>query len=64
MEHISNSPLVGKTIEEAEALCKDAGIHFRVVSRDGQSYMVTDDYDPERLNLTVVKGIVENTERG
>jgi len=49
---------VGLTVEKASALAKEHGIRTRVVSVDGEEYMVTQDYLPERLNFTVVKGVV------
>lgn len=50
--------LVGKTVKKARAAAEAEGYEFRVVSVDGQSKPVTMDYNPQRLNATVVDGVV------
>lgn len=46
------------------ALLRSAGIQCRVVRRDGKSYMVTQDYCPDRVNVSVVRGYVSNISYG
>jgi heat shock protein HslJ len=43
---------------EAQAAVEGAGLTFRVVSRDGESFAVTDDYSITRINVVVVDGAV------
>lgn len=50
--------LVGLTEADVTAQIKDAGLTFRVVSRDGVALAVTKDYSPRRINLEIVNGIV------
>ncbi len=57
-ERPAAAAFVGLTLEKATALAEEHGIRTRVVSVDGEEYMVTQDFLPERLNFTVVKGVV------
>jgi len=50
--------LVGLTVKKARAAATAEGYDFRVVSVDGVSKPVTMDYNPQRLNATVVDGVV------
>jgi len=50
--------LLFKKEEEVVSVLKDKNISFRVAERDGQSYMLTQDYRPTRLNLIVNGGII------
>lgn len=50
--------LVGQTEEDAIKLLEAASSRYRVVKRDGESFMVTMDFDPMRFNLIVENGIV------
>ncbi|BCU78545.1 hypothetical protein [Luteolibacter sp. LG18] len=56
--------LIGLTLKEAEELADKAKVPHRVVSIDGQSRPVTMDYRQDRLNFTVVKGIVTGVKKG
>lgn len=60
----ADSAFVGLTLEKAAALAAEHGIPARVVSVDGEERMVTQDYSEERLNFTVVKGVVTKVTRG
>lgn len=48
----------GMTKEEAEAQAVINGLRCRVVSSDGEYFVVTQDYDASRLNLHLVDNIV------
>jgi hypothetical protein len=50
--------LVGQRVGRARAAAEAEGYDFRVVSVDGKSRPVTMDYNPQRLNATVVDGLV------
>jgi heat shock protein HslJ len=50
--------VVGLPEAEAQAAVEGAGLTFRVVSRDGESFAVTDDYSLTRINVVVVDGAV------
>jgi hypothetical protein len=50
--------LVGLTESDATAQIEEAGLTFRVVSRDGVGLPATKDYSPRRINLEIVDGLV------
>jgi len=56
--------VVGMTEEKAQRTVAEAGLVFRVVSRDGEGLAVTDDYSVVRVNATVVDGEVTETTVG
>lgn len=49
---------VGKRLEDAQAVCKAERIPCRISSRDGESYMLTMDYNPGRYNFSVEGEVV------
>lgn len=49
---------VGKKSSELITQLESQGIRVRVASEDGESYMLTCDYNPRRVNLNIEKGIV------
>jgi predicted SpoU family rRNA methylase len=49
---------VGRNIDEVQKEFKKSGGKCRVLVRDGQSYMVTMDYNPSRYNFSVEKDII------
>ena len=55
---------LGLTEEEAVAKAEEAGRRWRVVKRDDQSFPVTRDYRPDRLNFTVKDGKITNVTSG
>lgn len=55
---VFGATLIGKKVAKARAEATDEGYEFRVVSVDGESKPVTQDYRPDRLNATVVDGRV------
>lgn len=44
--------------KDASACASSMGLDVRVVSRDGEEYVVTMDYSPTRVNFSVERGIV------
>ena len=50
--------LVGKSIVVVEAKVRKAGCELRVVERDGQALVVTEDYIPTRINVVTEAGEV------
>ena len=48
--------IIGKTEKEAEHALKRTGKKMRVTQRDGESYMVTMDWLPDRINVVVERG--------
>ncbi|MEY4365942.1 MAG: hypothetical protein RLZZ305_1286 [Actinomycetota bacterium] len=50
--------LVGLTEDEATRVATGAGWTIRVVSRDGEDFLVTTDWQGNRVNITVVDGTV------
>jgi heat shock protein HslJ len=50
--------VIGMTEAEAKRTVEEAGYVFRVVSRDGVSFPITEDYSVTRINVTVVKDLV------
>jgi hypothetical protein len=55
---------VGLTEAEAESEAADRGWTTRVVAEDGEGFMVTEDYNEERVNLVVEDGTVTAAARG
>jgi hypothetical protein len=56
--------LVGLTLDGARTEAAAAGWTVRVVSQDGEDFMVTLDYVEKRANLTVVDGVVTKATEG
>ncbi len=61
---VFGATLVGLPVKKARAAAENEGYDFRVVSVDGQSKPVTMDYRPQRLNATVVDGVVTEVSVG
>ncbi|MEZ5184233.1 MAG: META domain-containing protein [Candidatus Nanopelagicales bacterium] len=61
---VFGATLIGRTVAKARARAEAAGYGFRVVSVDGESKPVTMDYQPDRLNATVVDGRVTDVTVG
>lgn len=51
-------PWLGLPEAEAQAQVRAAGRAVRVIARDGENFPVTLDFNAERVNLHVVKGVV------
>ena len=56
--------LVGLTEAAAQEAAEDAGRPWRVISIDGEALAVTKDLIPDRVNATIVDGIVTETSLG
>lgn len=54
----SAAQLVGLTEAVAATCAESEGWSVRVVAKDGEDYMVTADYRADRVNLTIMDGIV------
>lgn len=50
--------VVGKSASEARKFLDSAGVRYRVVQEDGESFAVTMDLNPMRANLTITNGTV------
>lgn len=56
--------LVGLPTKQAKRQITEAGYEVRVVSVDGDSRPVTMDFRPDRINLTLVDGVVTKATQG
>lgn len=54
----SASNWIGKTINEAQEYSKNIGFTTRIIQLDDVPMMLTCDYNPSRVGLHVVDGIV------
>ena len=50
--------LIGLTEAEAQKVATELGWQVRVAMRDGEAFMLTKDYQTNRVNLTITKGFV------
>jgi hypothetical protein len=50
--------LIGLTEAEAQKVATELGWQVRVAMRDGEAFMLTSDYQTNRVNLTIAKGFV------
>ncbi len=58
------STILGLDKDEAVKLLDGAGKKYRVFSEDGNSNLLTCDYDIERVNLNIVGGKVSSYNMG
>ena len=56
--------IIGMRQAPARAVVEDAGLTFRVVSRDGTALAITEDYSVTRINASIVDGRVTETRIG
>lgn len=57
--------LIGKKIDEARQYLSDAGIPWRITVEDQfMGMLITADYDPNRVSMQVVDGIVKKVSVG
>jgi hypothetical protein len=56
--------LIGLQKPKVETLLKRLGRSYRVVCEDGEYYIVTRDYCPDRVNLTVTGGLITEAHFG
>ena len=52
------SPYIGLSESEAKKLAESEGRQFRVLRRDEEDLFVTADYNSERINVEIEKGVV------
>ena len=50
--------IIGETEDDAIAAIAADGFEYRIAERDGEGFALTDDWRPNRINLTVNDGIV------
>ncbi len=55
---------VGKTLEEATKYAKDGGFDVRIVEKNGQTFMLTMDLKPNRINFRVNNGFITDVYGG
>jgi hypothetical protein len=56
----SSKKLIGLTEAEAQKVAAELGWQVRVAMRDGEAFMLTQDFQTNRVNLTITKGLVTN----
>ena len=57
-DETSVKKLIGLTEAEAQKVATELGWQVRVAMRDGEAFMLTTDYQTNRVNLTITKGLV------
>ena len=60
LDDASAKKLIGLTEAEAQKVATELGWQVRVAMRDGEAFMLTTDYQTNRVNLTITKGLVTN----
>jgi hypothetical protein len=55
---LSAQKLIGLSDDEAQKVADGLGWTVRVAMRDGEAFMLTTDFQTNRVNLTVTKGSV------
>ena len=58
LDDTSAKKLIGLTEAEAQKVATELGWQVRVAMRDGEAFMLTMDYQTNRVNLTITKGSV------
>ena len=53
-----------KTLEEASAIVEARGMQIRVVAKDGEYFLVTQDLKFDRVNVSLVNNIVKEANVG
>lgn len=56
--------LIGKTMQEARALCVESNKSFRILREDETRYIVTMDFVFDRVNVDIDNGIVTRSDIG
>lgn len=62
MEHVLNQ-IVGMDCQAAKQALEEAGYALRVIRENGSHKIVTMDYRPERVNVSIDDGIITNVEK-
>jgi hypothetical protein len=60
LDDASAKRLIGLAEVEAQKVAAELGWQVRVAMRDGEAFMLTTDYQTNRVNLTITKGLVTN----
>jgi len=60
LDDASSKKLIGLTEAEAQKVAAEMGWQLRVAMRDGEAFMLTQDFRTNRVNLTITKGLVTN----
>jgi hypothetical protein len=58
LDDASSKKLIGLTEAEAQKVATELGWRVRVAMRDGEAFMLTTDFQTNRVNLTIVAGSV------
>lgn len=56
--------LVGKTKKEALDLLKQQNSKYRIFRENDEYYMISQDYNPNRFNLSITNGKVDKIKMG
>lgn len=56
--------LIGLSKEAAVSTLEEMEMPYRIISEDGNYYVLTMDYRPGRINLTIINGVVTSTRFG
>ena len=56
--------LIGQKLEVVQPALEAANIRFRVIEKDGESFPMTMDYLPERLNFKTKDGVIIAVSKG
>lgn len=56
--------IIGMTASEARDHCRAEGYKMRVVSRDGEYFTLTRDYNKKRINVEIVEDIITKSNIG
>ncbi|MEO0448503.1 MAG: hypothetical protein AAF191_20770, partial [Verrucomicrobiota bacterium] len=59
-----DAEFIGLSLKEGESLAKQKKLAYRTVEIDGESLVVTMDYDPNRVNVSIAKGKIIKVTRG
>jgi hypothetical protein len=60
LDSASSKKLIGLTEAEAQKVAIELGWLVRIAMRDGEAFILTMDYQTNRVNLTITKGLVTN----
>jgi hypothetical protein len=64
MEYLHNNILIGIPIADAIGIVEKYHLIYRIVCNDGNYYVVTRDFNKNRINFTIEKGVVVDAASG
>ena len=64
LDEVSAKKLIGLEETEAQKVATELGWQVRIAMRDEEAFMLTKDYQTNRVNLTITKGVVTNVAVG